>query len=146
MLIPAVGMAATESVEVNVSNMAPLPANGGAEPNCTGIILFYYSPSYSPTSVLPFAQATFSIASGQSFSFAVQYSSTGGTGGRQVIRPAINLGHQVAANGVTPACILVSSVETTDTATGVTHAAINPPPVSRGLDSGVTSCQSVFRP
>jgi hypothetical protein len=39
-LIPAVGVAATESVQVNVTNMAPLSPNGGVEPNCSGIILF----------------------------------------------------------------------------------------------------------
>ena len=64
-LIPAVGVAATESVQVNVTNMAPLSPNGGVEPNCSGIILFYYSPANSPNSVLPFAQTGFSVASGQ---------------------------------------------------------------------------------
>jgi hypothetical protein len=38
-LIPAVGVAPTESVQVNVTNMAPLSPNGRVEPNCSGIIL-----------------------------------------------------------------------------------------------------------
>jgi len=132
-LIPAVGVAPTESVQVNVTNMAPFSPNGGVEPNCTGVILFYYSPAYSPNSVLPFAQTGFSVTSGQSFSFSTPYSSSGGTGGRQVIRPAINLA--ITINGPNPACILVSSVETFDTSSGVVHAVINPPAVTQGVES-----------
>ena len=132
-LIPAIGMAATESVQVNVTNMAPQSPNGGVETNCSGIILFYYTPANSPNSVLPFAHTGFSVAGGQSFSFSVPYSSTNGTGGRQVIRPAINLA--ITTSGTTPACILVSSVETLDSSSGVVHAVISPPPVIQGVDS-----------
>jgi hypothetical protein len=132
-LIPAVGVAPTESVQVNVTNMAPLSPNGGVEPNCSGIILFYYSPANSPNSVLPFAETGFSVASGQSFSFSAPYSSTSGTGGRQVIRAAINLA--ITTSGTTPACILVSSVETFDTSSSVVHAVINPPAVTQGVAS-----------
>jgi len=131
-LIPAVGVAPTETVQVNVTNMAPFSPNGGVEPNCSGVILFYYSPANSPNSVLPFAQAGFSVASGQSFSFSTPYSATTGTGGRQVIRPAINLA--ITISGTTPACILVSSVETFDTSSNVVHAVINPPALTQGLD------------
>jgi len=131
-LIPAIGVAPTESVQVNVTNMAPQSLNGSIQ-NCSGIILFYYSPANSPNSVLPFAQTGFSVASGQSFSFSAPYSSTSGTGGRQVIRPAINL--SITTSGTTPACILVSSVETFDTSSGVVHAVINPPAVTQGVDS-----------
>jgi hypothetical protein len=132
-MIPAVGVAATESVQVNVTNMAPLSPNGGVESNCSGIILFYYSPVNSPNSVLPFAQTGFSVASGQSFSFSAPYSSTSGAGGRQVIRPAINLA--ITTSGTAPACMLISSVEIFDTSSSVVHAVINPPAVTQGVDS-----------
>jgi len=90
--IPAVGISALEMVQVNVTNMAPFSPAGGLEPNCTGVILFYSSPAYSPGSVLPFAQKTFSITSGQTFSFSTNYSATGGNGtgrssGRRSISP-----------------------------------------------------------
>lgn len=124
MPIPAVGISALEMVQVNVTNMAPFSPAGGLEPNCTGVILFYSSPAYSPGSVLPFAQKTFSITSGQTFSFSTNYSATGGNGDRQVIRPAVNLATTV---GTAPACILVTSVETFDASTGATHAVITPP-------------------
>jgi len=83
--------------------------------------------------VIPFAQTGFSVVSGQTFSFSAPYSSTTGTGGRQTIRPAINLG--VTTSGTTPACILVSSVETFDTSSGVVHAIINPPAITQGVGS-----------
>jgi hypothetical protein len=46
-----------------------------------------------------------------------------------VIRPAINLA--TTTSGTTPACILVSSVETFDTSSSVVHAVINPPAVTQ---------------
>jgi hypothetical protein len=47
-LIPAVGVAPTESVQVNVTNMAPFSPNGDVEPNCTGVILFLLRPCLQP--------------------------------------------------------------------------------------------------
>jgi hypothetical protein len=141
-LIPAVGVAPTESVQVNVTNMAPQSLTGGIE-NCSGVILFYYSPANSPNSVLPFAQTGFSVAGGQTFSFSAPYSSTGGTGQRQMIRPAINLA--ITTSGTTPACILASSVEIFDTTTGVLHAIFAPPILTQGIDSG-SAARSVVTP
>ena len=150
-MIPAIGISPTETVQVNVTNMAPLPLAGGLAPTCQSVILFYYTPSNSPGSLTPFAQMTFSVVSGQTFSFAAPYASTPGTGGRQMIRPAINLATQngVVENGIvtsSPICILVTSVETFDTTNGVSHSVVNPPPVTQTPDSSTQARAAVTFP
>jgi hypothetical protein len=120
-LLPPVGLAATETAQVNVVNSA-LPVPGGLEPFCSGTIVFYGGASGQ--TVLGNV-AAFQVRPGEVFSAALPFSSTGATASRTVIRVAITLSAftvpTAAGPQVTP-CSLVSSIETYDTVTGVTHA------------------------
>jgi hypothetical protein len=120
--LPPVGLAVTETAQVNVVNTALPPSLGGAAPNCSGTIAFYGGAGGG--SILG-PVAAFEVGYGQMFSVALPYASTGASGPRTVIRVAITLSaiRIPTATGIEIApCTLASSLETYDTATGVTHA------------------------
>ena len=126
--LPPIGLAATETAQVNVANTAlPSPA-GGAEPVCNGTIAFY---GEGPLIIGPVTG--FSVQSGSTTFAALPYSLTGASGSRTVIRVAITLSPvniMTAAGPQIAPCTLTSSLETYDTGTGVTHASVagvNPP-------------------
>jgi hypothetical protein len=112
--LPPVGLAASETVQVNVVNTAVSPSTG-VPASCTGSITFYNA---GGTAIG--APANFSLGTRQIFSAALPYALTGGTGGRTVVRAEIATAATVAGFAIPP-CILLSSLETYDTATGVTH-------------------------
>jgi hypothetical protein len=120
-LLPPVGLAATETAQVNVVNSA-LPVPGGIEPFCSGTIVFYGGAGGQ--TVLGNA-AAFQVRPGGVFSAALPFSATGATASRTVIRVAITLSAFTVPTATGPQvspCSLVSSLETYDTVTGVTHA------------------------
>jgi hypothetical protein len=123
--LPPIGLAATESAQVNVANTAlPSPA-GGAEPVCNGTIAFYGGASDGGTVIGPVTG--FSLQSGQIAWAALPYATTGASGSRTVIRVAITLSPVNIMTGAGPQvapCTLTSSLETYDTGTGVTHASV----------------------
>jgi len=117
-----VGLAASETAQVNVVNTAT-QSTGGMAPSCSGTITFYNSSG----SIIG-AATTFTVSSGQISSATLPYASTGAAGSRTVFRAAIALTSVVAQFGIQssgpPPCALSSSLETYDTATGVTHSLI----------------------
>jgi hypothetical protein len=122
--VPPIGLAAGETAQVNVVNNAtPSDARPSTAPSCTGTIAFYN------TSGSMIGSATsFTVGSGQIFSVALPYASTGASGSRTTLRVAITntlvlIGPQVSA--APPPCALASSLETYDSATGVTHAFVS---------------------
>lgn len=112
---PPIGLAASETAQVNVVNTAVSPSTG-VPASCTGSITFYNT---SGTAIG--TAANFSLGTRQVFSAVLPYALTGGTGERTVVRAEIAISATIAGFGIPP-CILVSSIETYDTATGVTHA------------------------
>jgi len=109
--LPVVGLAISETAQINVVNLAPASFSGTAA-SCTGTITFYNasgSAIASPTS--------FTIGSGQISSASLPHSETGATG-RTSVRGVVALTRTVGA-GVP--CALASNIETYDTETGVTH-------------------------
>jgi hypothetical protein len=95
---------------------------GGAAPYCSGTIVFYGGAGGG--SILGPVTA-FAVESGQMFSVALPYASAGASGSRTVIRVAITLSAVMVPTATGPEaapCTLASSLETYDTATGVTHA------------------------
>jgi hypothetical protein len=129
---PPIGLAAGETAQVNVINTAT-QSTGGAAPSCTGTITFY-----NASGSMIGAATSFAVGSGQIFSVTRPYASTGASGSRTVVRVAIvstvvEIGPEASPP---PPCALASSLETYDSATGVTHvfvtglaAQIRQPPI-----------------
>jgi hypothetical protein len=119
---PPIGLAASETAQVNVVNTAT-QSIGGMTPSCTGTITFY-----NASGAIVGAATSFTLGSGQISSATLPYASTGAAGSRMVFRVAIALTSVVAQFGIQssgpPPCSLASSLETWDTATGVTHSLI----------------------
>lgn len=106
-----VGLAPTETVQINVVNVASNSSSGTAA-SCSGTISFLDATG----STIGTATA-FTVTSGQVFSASLPHSSTGASG-RSVIRGLVEL--TVSSSSQAP-CALESSLETFDTTSGVTH-------------------------
>jgi hypothetical protein len=107
--LPAVGLASSETAQVNVTNLA-VARTGQTAPSCTGSISFL-SASGSTIGTA----TSFTVTSGQTFSAKLPYATTAASG-RTVVRGEVSV-------TVTPgtACLLATTLETYDTTTGVTH-------------------------
>lgn len=120
-VLPPVGLAISETAQVNVVNAATVPPSGGVEPICGGTITFYGGTGGGTV----VGVSAFSLRIGQIFSAALSYVSASASGARTVIRAAINLSAVIVptdAGPVAAPCTLASSIETFDNASGVTHA------------------------
>ncbi len=113
---PPVGLASSETLQINVVNTASNSSNGTAA-SCTGTVSFLNATGAaigSPTS--------FTVASGAIASVSLPFGKTGATGTRTEIRAVIA---RTFTPGATPAaappCSLQATLETYDTSTGVTH-------------------------
>jgi hypothetical protein len=122
--LPPIGLAVSETVQVNVVNTAQ--SSGGVAASCAGSVAFYDAAG----SVVG-TPAIFTVGTGQLFSTRLPYVSATGTGPRMVIQSAITLGAAPSTISVlgafppTPPCRLVYSLETYDSTTGVTHAYVS---------------------
>lgn len=108
-----IGLATTETVQVNVVNTAANSSTGTAA-SCTGSISFYNSAG----NVIG-TSSSFTVTAGQISSVPLAFgkATTGTT--RVVVRPVVSL----TTTNATPRipCSLETSLETYDTTTGVTH-------------------------
>lgn len=137
--LPPVGLASTETVQVNVANTAP--ASSTSTPGtCSGSIAFYDANGNMIGSA-----ADFAVASGQIFSAKLPYASAVSSGDSRIaVRAVITMTVPILAvlsgsAAPSPPCILQSSLETYDTSSGVTHVfygAAAPQPVAVVLRSG----------
>jgi hypothetical protein len=123
--LPVVGLASSETAQVNVVNLASTflfiigDFSSGTTAACTGAISFYDSSGNAIGSA-----TSFTINSGQIFSATVPYSAivpadrppTGN--GRTTIRATVAL-NRTTSGGIP--CSPSSNIETFDTASGVTH-------------------------
>ena len=118
--LPPVGLAVTETLQVNVYNAAPIPANGGLAPRCDGTVAFYVGGSLVKV-------AGYLVQFQTTDSVALPYASTGASGARTVVLALITPSVVTPATpgGQIPSCALVSSLETFDTVSGVTHALVS---------------------
>jgi hypothetical protein len=111
-VFPPVGLAPTETIQINVLNTATAPT-GGTAASCAGTITF--SNAMGGTIGTP---ASFTAGTGQVASAKLPYSSSGTTTGRAEIVGSIQSSTSFPPK--TP-CSLVFSLETFDTSSGVTH-------------------------
>ena len=126
--IPPVGLAPSETAQVNIGNTAgasPVAvATLGAAPtvtgpSCTGSVSFY-----NAKGAIIGTATSFTVTTGQIASVALPYAMAGASGSRTVIRAVITNSTPITALGMTP-CNLSYSLETYDTATGATHVFVS---------------------
>jgi hypothetical protein len=109
---PPVGLAASETAQVNVVNVAGASSNGTAA-SCTGTITFLNSSGATIGTATPFT-----VTSGQIFSAPLPFNKVGASGTRTEIRGVVAL---TVTPGSGVPCALTSSLETYDTGSGATH-------------------------
>lgn len=109
--LPPIGLASTETAQINVVNAAQASSSGTAA-SCTGSISFLTS-----SGAVIGTATTYTLGTNQLKSVSVPYAEVGATG-RTEIRGV------VTQTGTAPSdvpCELLVSLETYDTTTGVTH-------------------------
>jgi hypothetical protein len=117
--LPAVGLASTETAQVNVANISSSSLASGTVPSCSGTITFLSSSGAAIGSATSFSN----VASGNIFSATLPFSAFGvSSSSRPVFRAIVSL-VQTLEMGVAP-CNLGISLEIYDTASGVTHAVL----------------------
>ena len=121
--LPSVGLASSETAQINVSNLAANTTNGAAA-SCTGTISFVNSSGATIGSA-----TSFTVGAGKTDSVSLPYSGTAASG-RTEVRGVITL--TTTSNALAP-CRLVSSMETFDTTSGVTHAYLAGPTASAAV-------------
>jgi hypothetical protein len=122
-----VGLASSETAQVNLVNLASNPTSGTAA-SCTGSVSFLSAAGTVIGSASPFT-----ATSGQIASVKLPYATTAASG-RTVVRAVVT---QTFTTGSSAApCALATSLETYDTTTGVTHAYVAGPEASSGPGLG----------
>ncbi len=122
-VLPPVGLAATETAEVNLVNVAAA-SSAGIAASCQGSVSFYDAGG-SPIG----ASAAFTVGTGQIYSAKLPYASMGAAGPSTVVRaeiaPSLAPSTEWFVAAQTPPCELVFALETYDSATGITHALVS---------------------
>jgi len=120
---PPVGVALTETIQVNLYNQAAATTNGTA-PSCTGSVSFLDATGKAISG----AGGNFTVAAGQTQSISLlgsKANTSSTTGSRAEIRAQISL---TSTHG-TP-CSLIDTLETFDSTTGATHVFLVGSPVN----------------
>src|SRR5262249_14407196 len=115
--LPPVGLGATETLEVNVANLASNSSNGTAA-SCTGTVTFFDATGKAIGAAQPFT-----VTAGQTSPVRLPFSSTGGTAPRTTLRAAVTLTSPTAAPR--PPCTLSVTVAIFETSSGATAAVID---------------------
>lgn len=123
---PAVGLASSETAQVNLVNTAS-NASSGTAASCTGTVTFLNSSGKAIGSA-----SSFTVTSGEIQSVSLPFGSAGATGTRTEIRATIS--RTITLNSGVP-CNLQITLETYDTSTGVTHVYV-PNAASSGVGIG----------
>jgi hypothetical protein len=106
--LPVVGLAGTETLQVNVVNVATVPSTSKETPSCAGAISFANS---SGTAIG--SPVKFTVGSGQIYSAPLPFSATGYTSRGEILA--------TIQQTVSSLCSMVVSLETFDSISGVTH-------------------------
>jgi hypothetical protein len=112
---PPIGLASTETAQINAVNVAPA-SGGGTAASCTGSISFL-----NASGAVIGTATSYTLGTNQLKSVSLPFASVSASAGRVEIRPV------VTQTGTAPSnvpCQLLISIETYDTTTGVTHAYI----------------------
>ena len=129
---PPIGLASTETAQINAVNVAAASASGTAA-SCTGSLSFL-----SNTGTAIGSATTYTLATNQIKSATLPFSSVSASSGRTEIRPVVTQTGSVPSD---VPCQLQVSIETYDSTSGVTHlyisttmaaALVAPEPVDHG--------------
>ena len=113
--LPPIGLASSETAQINVVNLATA-TTGGTAASCTGSISFVNAAGTTLGTA-----SSFTVTSGQTFSKPLPYATTAASG-RTVVRGVVTLTSTTGSSAAP--CSLAVTLETFDTATGATHAYI----------------------
>jgi hypothetical protein len=115
--LPPVGLGSTQTLEVNVANVASNSSSGTAA-SCTGTVTFFNAGGTAIGSSQPFT-----VTAGETSPVHLPFSNTGGTGTRTTVRAVVSL--TIPTSTPRPPCALSVSVDIFDTNTGATAAVIS---------------------
>jgi hypothetical protein len=115
---PAVGLAGTETLQVNVVNMATVPTGSAVTASCAGTVSFANSSGAAIGT-----PAKFTIGAGQIFSAPLPFGSSGYSSRGEILATV----QQTLAVPSSSLCSLAISLEVFDNGTGVTHAILTAP-------------------
>ncbi len=122
---PPVGLASSETAQVNVVNIANAPTNANAvAPSCAGTITFTGNSGATIGSPV-----SFTTTGGQIFSTQLAFSKLAATGTRGGFLASIQMTTVIPAKAP---CSLVFSLETFDNSTGATHVFLGNSAASAG--------------
>jgi hypothetical protein len=110
--LPAVGVAPTETVQINLVNIATASSTGTAA-SCTGAASFF-----NASGAAIGTPSSFTVTSGEIQPISLPFSKVGTGTTRALVRGTVEL--TGSTTSPTP-CALLISLETYDTTTGVTH-------------------------
>jgi len=111
-----IGLAATETIQINVLNTANPTVDGPPTGPCLGSVNFYDADGLS------IRQTPFSLAGGQVISVKLPYGSTKASGLRTLVGPEVSIATLFSGFVLPGPCALKFSVETYDTLSGTAHA------------------------
>lgn len=124
-VLPPVGLATTETAQINVMSAAAGYPGGAFVTSCQVSVTFYGSDGSALGKATEFTVGNI----GQIFSAKLPYAVTGATGLRTSVGARIALTPAPSAFSTLsppiPPCAVAFSLETFDTATGVTHAFVS---------------------
>jgi hypothetical protein len=122
---PLVGLASTETIGVNLINLASNPTNGTAA-SCTGNVAFLNSAGTTIGTA-----TTLTLTADAATSVTLAFSSSGLTSPRGLIRAVLT-----TTDTSNVPCALSTTLNTYDTSSGVTHVFLAGPSVQSGPNFG----------
>jgi hypothetical protein len=122
---PLVGLASTETIGVNLINLASNTTSGTAA-SCTGTVSFVNSSGTTIGTATPFT-----LTADSATSVTLAFSSSGLTSPRGLIRAVL-----ATTDTSNVPCALSTTLNTYDTTTGVTHVFLAGPSVQSGPNFG----------
>ena len=128
---PPVGLASSETAQVNVVNLATTPASaaGAAAPSCSGTIAFANAGGKAIGSPV-----SYTTTGSQVFSTQLTFSQLGATGTRgEFVASVQTTGSFLVSRAL---CVLGFSLETFDESTGVTHVYLGSSTATSALPTG----------
>ncbi len=116
---PPVGLAPTETLQINLLNTAAASSSGAAA-SCTGSVSFT-----GPTGTAIGSAKTYTVASNQIVSVSLPFSSAGASGRTEIVA-------SFTPTASSAPCALTTTLEVFDTSTGVIHLHLDGAGVASG--------------
>lgn len=129
---PVVGLAGTETMQVNIANLATVPSSSTTTASCTGSVSFSNASGAAIRTPVKFT-----VGSGDIFSVPLPFANTGYSSRGEILASV----QQTLAIPPASLCSLAISLEIFDTGTGVSHVVLTAPAAAATPLVGVLSAQ-----